>query len=199
MKNLRVIYRLCYFFVCAFILFCYKGGLFLFVRDKIQRSKKTSRILQVLSYKLITALGFKVTLEGEEILQKNINYLIVANHANYVDIPLLQAFLKDNRFISHYEVKERTPLLNLISIASGAYFIERRNLKNIRKELRGAVDILQKGLHLVFFPEGTSTDGSKLFPFHAPFFFTTISAKKTCFTYLHSIQKNRGTKNLYSK
>ena len=179
MKNLRAIYRLCYFLFCAFIVFIYTGGLFLFVRNKIRRYKKTSRILQLLSYKLIKTLGFKVTLEGEEYLKKDNNYLIVTNHTSYTDISLLQAFLKDNRFISHYEIKEKNPYLNLISIASGAYFIERRSLQNIRKELRGAIDILQKGLHLVFFPEGTSTDGSKIFPFHAPFFFTAISAKKS--------------------
>lgn len=120
------------------------------------------------------AIGFTVKAEGLNNLQENQNYLIVANHVSYTDITLIHSFIKNNCFITHYEWQENSPFLNLIAKKAKVYFIERRDLKNIRKELRETADILKRGLHLVFFPEGTSTDGSRILPFH-PLFFTTAT------------------------
>ena len=79
------------------------------------------------------------------------------------------------------------------------YFVERRNLKNIRKELRETINILKNGLHLIFFPEGTSTDGSKMLPFHPLFFTTAIQAKKSvlpvCVNYTKVEDECFGLKN----
>ena len=124
-------------------------------------------------------MGVKIETKGLEHLKKKKNYLIVSNHVSYTDITLIHLFIKNNRFITHYEWQENNPFLNLISRKAGVHFIERRNLKNIRKELRDATNVLKQGLHLVFFPEGTSTDGSKILPFHPPFFATAIQAQKS--------------------
>lgn len=124
-------------------------------------------------------MGVKIEAKGLEHLKKRENYLIVSNHVSYTDITLIHLFIKNNRFITHYEWQESSPFLNLIATKAGVHFIERRNLKNIRKELREATNVLKQGLHLVFFPEGTSTDGSKILPFHPPFFATALQAQKS--------------------
>ena len=138
-------------------------------------------------------MGVKVKAEGLEHLKKKENYLIVSNHVSYTDITLIHLFIKNNRFITHYEWQESSPFLNLIATKAGVHFIERRNLKNIRKELREATNVLKQGLHLVFFPEGTSTDGSKILPFHPPFFATAIQAQKSVLPICINYQKVNNT------
>ncbi len=178
MKKIRLVYRIWVFLSCVLTLVCFSSFAEILIKNKVQKQKKVSALIRLLSKILMRAMGFKVTAKGLKHLQKNKNYLIVANHLSYTDITILHSFIQHNCFITHYEWQENNPFLNLIAKKAGVYFVERRNLKNIRKELRDTTDILKKGLHLVFFPEGTSTDGSKTLPFHPPFFITAIRAKK---------------------
>ena len=178
-KKIRLLYRLFYFILCVSILVIFSTVSEFFIKNKVKHQKKVSKLIQFLSQKLMKSLGFKITVEGQKHIQKDKNYLFVANHVSYTDITLIHSFICNNRFITHYEWRESSPFLDLISRKAKVYFIERRNLKNIRKELRDTIDILQKGLHLVFFPEGTSTDGSKILSFHPLFFSTAIQAKKS--------------------
>lgn len=179
MKKIKLIYRLLCFIFCVFILLCFSSFISFFIKNKIKRQKKISKLIQFLSQKLVKVIDAKIKVEGLEHLQKNQNYLIVANHVSYVDIIFIHSFIHNNRFITHYEIQENNAFLNLVNKKSGSYYVERRNLKNIRKELRETAEILKKGLHLVFFPEGTSTDGSRILDFHPPFFVSAINAKKS--------------------
>ena len=161
-----------------FTLLVFKPVSLLFIKNKTTRQKKVSALLRFLSAKTLKVLGCKIQTKGLENLKKTSAYLIVANHVSYLDIPLLYSFIDNNRFVSHSEIKENNPLLSVIVKAGGSYFIERRNFKQIRKELRETADILKQGLNLIFFPEGTSTDGSEIKPFHSLFFATATQAKK---------------------
>ena len=178
-KKIRLVYRLICFLFCisALVVFSTVSGFF--IKNKIKQQKKISRLVQIISQILMKSLGFKIIVKGQKHIQRDQNYLIVSNHVSYTDIALINSFIYNNRFITHYEWQENSPFLDLIVRKAEVYFVERRNLKNVRKELRDTTDILKKGLHLVFFPEGTSTDNSKILPFHPLFFSTAISAKKS--------------------
>ena len=178
MKKVRLVYRLFCFLSAVFIFLSFGIGIRCIIKNKIIRQKKISSLLRFLSAKMIRIIGCSLKVEGLEYLQSKQNYLIVANHVSYLDITLLYSFIDKNRFISHLELKENNPFLSLMIKVGGSYFIERRNLKYIRKELREATTILKQGLSLIFFPEGTSTDGSEIKPFHPLFFGTATQAKK---------------------
>ena len=178
MKKVRLLYRLLSFIFCVLVLVLFSTFSALLIRNAVKRQKKISGLVRFLSSILMKLLGFKIKAEGLDYLQKNQNYLVVANHVGYIDITLIHSFIQNNCFITHYEWQENSPFLNLIAKKAGVYFVERRNLKNLRRELRDTTDILKKGHHLVFFPEGTSTDGSEVLPFHPPFFSTAVRAGK---------------------
>ena len=184
------------------ILFVYKNNPKKYKHLSSVNSFFLNILVHILGIKLsITDLNGNNIQPGQKLkhFQKNKNYLIVSNHLSYVDIVLLQSILKNNCFISHYEVKEQSPLLYLISQLSGSYFIERRNLKNLRKELRDIAKLLKERVNLTFFPEGTSTDGSSVLPFHAPFFSTAGLADKDilpiCINYTHINHESFSIKN----
>jgi 1-acyl-sn-glycerol-3-phosphate acyltransferase len=91
--------------------------------------------------------------------------LLVANHVSYVDVVLLAA-LRPCTFVAKSEVA-RWPLLGFLARTMGTLFVERENKRGL--PLLGAKmeRALAAGRTLVLFPEGTSTSGATVRPFHS--------------------------------
>lgn len=92
---------------------------------------------------------------------------MVANHASWLDIFTLNAAVPIY-FVSKAEVSG-WPGIGWLARATGTVFIERD-----RKQARAQTLMLEARLHaghrLVFFPEGTSTDGLRVLPFKTTLF-----------------------------
>lgn len=92
---------------------------------------------------------------------------VVANHSSWLDIFVLNA-RKRVYFVSKSEVA-RWPGIGWLARATGTIFIERN-----RSRARQHTDVLQQrlmaGHKLLFFPEGTSTDGLQVIPFKTTLF-----------------------------
>jgi len=89
--------------------------------------------------------------------------LFVANHVSYIDIIVLGSLLK-TRFVAKEEVA-RWPFVGLVARAIGVVFVSRSPHKT-KQELLG----IQQGRSIVLFPEGTSTDGTRVLEFRSSFF-----------------------------
>jgi 1-acyl-sn-glycerol-3-phosphate acyltransferase len=123
-------------------------------------------ILRTLARALVFLSGTSLTVEGKEHLQRLEHCVLVANHASYLDSPILVAALPGNfSYVAKRELTTR--------------FISRTFLRKIRTEFverfdkqRGMVDArktskaVQEGRSLVFFPEGTFYRMPGLHPFH---------------------------------
>ena len=92
---------------------------------------------------------------------------VVANHSSWLDIFALNA-AKRVYFVSKSEVA-RWPGIGVLAKATGTVFIERNPRKaKAQKELFEAR--LKAGHKLLFFPEGTSTDGLRVLRFKSTLF-----------------------------
>jgi 1-acyl-sn-glycerol-3-phosphate acyltransferase len=81
---------------------------------------------------------------------------LVANHSTWLDIFVLNA-LDRVYFVAKTEVA-RWPMIGWLARATGTVFIERRGgAAGVQRQ--EFLDRLEKGHRLLFFPEGTSTDG----------------------------------------
>jgi 1-acyl-sn-glycerol-3-phosphate acyltransferase len=92
--------------------------------------------------------------------------LFVANHASWLDIPLLGAECRAV-FVSKDDVRN-WPVINLIAHLGRTVFISRER----RHTARGRAHIamrLKAGDNLILFPEGTTSDGSRVLPFRSAF------------------------------
>ena len=100
--------------------------------------------------------------------------LVVANHISWLDVfALLAAF--DARFVCKAEVR-RWPVIGFLVARNEALFVERESRTAIAKANREIVAALRAGEVVVVFPEGTSSDGSRVLPFHAATFQSAIDA-----------------------
>lgn len=92
---------------------------------------------------------------------------VVANHTSWLDIFALNA-RKRIYFVSKAEVSA-WPAIGWLAWATGTVFIE-RNPRKAREQKQVFEDRLHAGHKLLFFPEGTSTDGLRVLPFKSTLF-----------------------------
>jgi 1-acyl-sn-glycerol-3-phosphate acyltransferase len=92
---------------------------------------------------------------------------VVANHSSWLDIFALNA-AKRIYFVSKSEVAS-WPAIGWLARATGTVFIE-RNPARARAQTELFQDRLLAGHKLLFFPEGTSTDGMQVLPFKTTLF-----------------------------
>ena len=91
----------------------------------------------------------------------------VANHTGWLDVWALNAASRVT-FVSKAEVRG-WPALGWMAAISGAVFITRRRGDTAAQQA-ALTERLRAGETLVFFPEGTSTDGRRVLPFKSTLF-----------------------------
>lgn len=104
---------------------------------------------------------------------------IVSNHASWLDIFTLNA-CDCFYFVAKSEVA-RWPMIGWLARATGTVFIKRESREaRAQKEMFEAR--LDAGHKLLFFPEGTSTDGLRVLPFKPTLFaaFFSDHLRETC-------------------
>lgn len=93
--------------------------------------------------------------------------VIVANHASYLDIPVLGALTRGS-FIAKTEVAS-WPVYGFLAKLSRTTFVERRAVRS-REQNDKLAERLQNGDKMILFPEGTSNDGNRVLPFKSTLF-----------------------------
>lgn len=111
---------------------------------------------------MLKVCGIRVITHGGRKLDKRQQYIFIANHSSYFDIPVIVAGTGRNvRFIAKRELF-LIPFMGWGMAAVGHIRIDRTNARKARESLtRAARAIRKRRISLVLFPEGTrSVDGS---------------------------------------
>ncbi|QAR32053.1 1-acyl-sn-glycerol-3-phosphate acyltransferase [Geovibrio thiophilus] len=138
-----------------------------FVRDELKKRKTLNANTSFFCRTGLKPLGLKPVFSGEEGLKKAGGCLVVCNHMSYLDI-IIMASMRPFVFVSSVDMRE-TPFVGMMAELGGTYFVERRNASRLREEIKELAALMEAGFAVVLFPEGTSTDGSRVLPFRAPF------------------------------
>lgn len=91
--------------------------------------------------------------------------LLVANHASWVDIFVINASLPA-AFVAKAEVRN-WPLIGWLAARNDTVFLRRGSRGHAREVNAEIAAILAEGRYVAVFPEGTTTDGRSLLHFHA--------------------------------
>lgn len=100
--------------------------------------------------------------------------LLVANHVSFIDIFVIDAVLPST-FVAKSDVA-RWPLIGWLCRRTETVFIERGSHKAAQRARQQMAAALGAGRRLALFPEGTTTAGDRLLPFHAALFQSAIDA-----------------------
>lgn len=123
------------------------------------------RNLFMRSWARASALIFNIKIKAEGPPPKA-PFFIVCNHMGYVDIIPLFIQLKCT-FVAKKEVRS-WPVLGKMVDSVGVIFVDRTKRTDVKRVNDLITNSLNKYQGLIIFPEGTSTEGSKLRRFHAP-------------------------------
>lgn len=126
---------------------------------------------------LLRLLGLPVKLMGVEQLPQLRPFVVVANHASYLDGILLAATLPvDPAFVAKAELRRQfIPRVFLTRLAT--LFVERFQTERSVADAKRSETILKSGRPLLYFPEGTLRRSAGLLPFRMGAFVAAADAK----------------------
>ena len=114
---------------------------------------------------IVKIFGIKVKLDGNIEDKKT---LFISNHISYLDIFILGSQI-DAVFVAKSEI-DNWPIINKICRLGKTIFIERDNVLKIKDQMKLISKEIMSGFNIIIFPEGTSSDGSRVLPFKSSLF-----------------------------
>ncbi len=144
-------------------------------------------------------LGLKLRVEG--VVEPG-PLLLVANHASWLDIPVLSA-IAPLAFIAKREVSN-WPFIGTLARLQRTVFVDREARLGARAQSDAIVQRLAAGGAIVLFAEGTSNDGNRVLPFKSSLFAAafgsgneatgalTVQTVTIAYTRLHGLPLGRG-------
>jgi 1-acyl-sn-glycerol-3-phosphate acyltransferase len=112
-------------------------------------------------------LGLQVRIVGAPARRAARPVIYVCNHGSWLDIPAVGGILHAC-FVAKDDVAA-WPIVGTIARLGRTVFVS-RSRQGIGRERDQMRDRLAAGDDLILFPEGTSSDGSRVLPFHSSFF-----------------------------
>ncbi|MDX1634796.1 MAG: lysophospholipid acyltransferase family protein [Marinobacter sp.] len=130
-----------------------------------RRGDAAFRGTQVYAWILLHLIGVTLKVRGREHIQPGQRYVILSNHASYLDPPALVLSLGlQYRWVIKKELR-RIPLFGLALETSRNLFIDRARGSDALNSIKRGVAQLPDGTGVLLFPEGTRSPDGTLLPF----------------------------------
>jgi len=130
---------------------------------------RVPRVWHGIALKLI---GIKVIVHGS--LETARPLLIVANHSSWLDILVLGS-VADVTYVAKAEVRD-WPVFGLLARLQRSIFIVREQKRKSQDQANEIAERMNAGEVVVLFPEGTTSDGNRLFSTKSTLFAAATSA-----------------------
>jgi 1-acyl-sn-glycerol-3-phosphate acyltransferase len=135
------------------------------------------KIVHVWMNFFFTFSGVRRIIKGREYFEKGQNYVVVCNHNSFMDVPLSVTSVPANKTIAKIEMA-KIPVFGLI-YKRGSVLVDRKSEESRRKSFLKMKAVLDMGLHMCIYPEGTRNKTAEpLQRFHDGAFKLAIETKK---------------------
>lgn len=116
------------------------------------------------SRRLLRICGVELELMGA-VPETRRGAMVVANHISWLDIFVIHSW-HPARFVAKSEIRG-WPVVGWLCEKTGTLFIERGRKRDAHRVLHDITDCMLQGDRVCVFPEGTTSDGTEVLPFHA--------------------------------
>lgn len=144
------------------------GLVFPFVGNRTELS-----IIQRWSRRLLAILNVRLHVHGR-MPGGQAPTMVVGNHVSWLDIWVIHA-VTPVRFIAKSDIRA-WPGMGWLAARAGTIFIQRTRRHDTARINDAIAAVLARHERVGLFPEGTTTDGSEVLPFHASLFQPAIAA-----------------------
>ena len=125
------------------------------------------------SLKMLRLAGMRLVVHNDE-ARLDSGVLVVGNHISWIDIYVINAW-RPTPFVSKAEIRN-WPVVGWLAQQLGTVFIQREKRSDAKRIMHELANRLMAGEMMCVFPEGTTSNGEKLLPFHANMFQAAVSA-----------------------
>ncbi len=143
-------------------------------RLRVAGERIDHRVIRAWSAILLRIFGFRLRRIGTPVSGAA---MFVANHVSWIDIELMHSF-KVVGFVAKSEIS-RWPLIGWMASRAGTIYHRRGNNESLNGVMHQMVERMQQGEAVGVFPEGRTTSGAALGPFHARIFQPAVVAQTT--------------------
>jgi 1-acyl-sn-glycerol-3-phosphate acyltransferase len=132
---------------------------------RFPRLGRAERLAQIRwwSAKMLRVLGIGLSVQGTAARGGS---LLALNHVSWLDIMVVHAVVPEARFVSKADVKDWPLIFHLVDSA-GTLYLERERKRDALRVVHAMAEALAQGQTVAIFPEGTTSTGHGLLPFHA--------------------------------
>lgn len=143
-----------------------------------QKTKALHPIFRLWMGVFMPIVGCPVIRKGKEHFKKGENYVVVTNHNSLVDIPVSSPWIPGpNKTLAKIEMS-RIPIFGMI-YKTGSVLVDRKSKNSKAKSFADMKNVLDMGLHLCLYPEGTRNKTSEpLQKFKDGAFIVAINSQK---------------------
>lgn len=134
----------------------------LFVFPSLGMTARQTRI-RWWSKKMLRSIGIELLVEGTPATG---GCLLAVNHVSWLDIMAVHAVVPRARFVSKADVKA-WPLVSRLVDSANTLYLERERKRDALRVVHAMAESLRAGEMVAIFPEGTTSTGHGLLPFHA--------------------------------
>ncbi|WP_322015079.1 lysophospholipid acyltransferase family protein [Paraburkholderia sp. J12] len=127
------------------------------------------------SLKMLQLCGMKLVVHNDA-ATLDAGALVVSNHISWIDIYVINAW-RPTPFVSKAEIRN-WPLIGWFAQNLDTVFVEREKRSDARRIMHELAARLQRGELMCVFPEGTTSDGRALKPFHTNMFQAAVEAER---------------------
>jgi len=126
---------------------------------------------------LLAILGVRLRVSGKPPPARGEAAMIAANHVSWLDIFAIMS-VRPARFIAKSEIRA-WPFAGWIADRAGTLFVQRARRHDAARINARVHEALAQGDCVGLFPEGTTTEGDRLLPFHTSLFEPAIANSAT--------------------
>ncbi|MDB0526118.1 1-acyl-sn-glycerol-3-phosphate acyltransferase [Ralstonia solanacearum] len=132
-------------------------------------------LIQRWSRRLLALFRVTVVVDGEPASQADLaGAMMVCNHVSWLDVYAINSWYPP-RFVAKSEIRN-WPVIGWLCAQTGVLFVERARKRDAHRIMHAIADVLRGGESICVFPEGTTSNGMQLLPFHANLFQAPVTA-----------------------
>lgn len=164
-------------FVGTMLIFLIPFFLFIYFQKEPKKTNRFILFSRTWMDIFLGLVGCPLKIQGREYFQKGKTYIVVCNHNALIDVPVSSPGIPGgNKTIAKAEMA-KIPVFGLI-YKTGSILVDRKNEKSRRESFVKMREVLEMGLHMCIYPEGTrNTSSEPIKPFHDGAFRLAVTSK----------------------
>jgi 1-acyl-sn-glycerol-3-phosphate acyltransferase len=147
-------------FVATMLIFFIPFLLFSYFRADPQKTNNFVRCSRIWMGVFLTGIGCPLTIKGKEKFKKGQTYIVVCNHNSLIDVPVSSPGIPGGNKTIAKTSFAKAPLFGLM-YRTGSVLVDRNSEASRRESFTRMREVLDMGLHMCLYPEGTRNKSSE--------------------------------------